>query len=63
MRYITSKAYKATVICISRNIFMHKNRCIGLDIHHNIVVFNNIFTTPSFCIFIYMALHIQIFRY
>lgn len=42
---------------------MHKNRCIGLDIHHNIVVFNNIFTTLTFCIFIYIALHIQIFRY
>lgn len=57
------KSYNTTAICISRNIFMHKNRCIGLDIHHNIVVFNNIFTTPPFCIFIYLALYIQIFRY
>ncbi len=57
------KVYNTASICISRNIFMHKNRCIGFDIHHNIVVFNNIFTTLSFCIFIYLALHNQIFRF
>ena len=60
---MTHKAYKDLSIYILRNIFMHKNRCIGLHIHHNIVVFNNIFTTLTFCIFIYIALHIQIFRY
>gem|GEM_PF-5961863 len=42
---------------------MHKNRCIGLDIHYNIVVFSNIFIILPFCIFIYLALYIQIFRY
>lgn len=60
---MTSKAYRTTAICISRNIFMHKNRCISLNIHHKIVVFNNIFTTLSFCIFIYLALYNQIFRF
>ncbi len=57
------KAYNTASICISRNIFMHKNRCIGLDIHHNIMVFSNIFIILPFCIFIYLALYIQIFRY
>ena len=57
------KAYNTASICISRNIFMHKNRCIGLDIHYNIVVFSNIFIILPFCIFIYLALYIQIFIY
>lgn len=57
------KAYNTASICISRNIFMHKNRCIGLYIRHNIVVFSNIFIILPFCIFIYLALYIQIFIY
>ena len=57
------KAYNTASICISRNIFMHKNRCIGLDIHYNIVVFSNIFIILPFYIFIYLALYNQIFRF